>query len=271
MIFVRDKGRMCNNILQYGHVYAWAHEHSRKSVSMRFCYKYQYFHICTLPHYNFFTYFYAKCAASVGLLPIAAFHNPDGNIEAMRTLETKNNVLVEGWSVRFYDLFLKYRKEITALFTFKPDISIKISRLINETSQKGNVKLGVHIRRGDYKTWNGGKYYYGDDVYIDYIRQFIALQGGRAVTVYICGNDPSIDKARYSGALKGLSVYFPDGNPAEDLCLLSECDYLIGAPSTFSLVAVMYRDIPLYWIMDGNAHLSMSSFGRFATLFKQIQ
>ena len=40
MIFVRDKGRMCNNILQFGHVYAWAREHDRKAVSMRFAYKY---------------------------------------------------------------------------------------------------------------------------------------------------------------------------------------------------------------------------------------
>lgn len=31
MIFVTDKGRMCNNILQYGHVYAWAREHGRKA------------------------------------------------------------------------------------------------------------------------------------------------------------------------------------------------------------------------------------------------
>jgi hypothetical protein len=30
------------------------------------------------------------------------------------------------------------------------------------------------------------------------------------------------------------------------MCLLSLCDWLIGAPSTFSLVAAMYRDIPLY-------------------------
>ncbi|MDO5130828.1 MAG: hypothetical protein Q4D64_13035, partial [Prevotellaceae bacterium] len=44
MIFVRDKGRMCNNILQYGHVYAWAREHGKRAVSMCFAYKYRYFH-----------------------------------------------------------------------------------------------------------------------------------------------------------------------------------------------------------------------------------
>lgn len=45
MIFVTDKGRMCNNILQYGHLYAWGREHSVGTVSMRFCYKYPYFSI----------------------------------------------------------------------------------------------------------------------------------------------------------------------------------------------------------------------------------
>ena len=46
MIYVRDKGRLCNNILQYGHVYAWGREHGRQTVSMRFAYKYQFFRIC---------------------------------------------------------------------------------------------------------------------------------------------------------------------------------------------------------------------------------
>ena len=43
MIFARDKSQMCNNLLQYAHVYAWGREHGRKVISMRFSYKYQYF------------------------------------------------------------------------------------------------------------------------------------------------------------------------------------------------------------------------------------
>ena len=43
MIFVHDKGRMANNMLQYGHVYAWGREHGRQTMSMRFAYKYPWF------------------------------------------------------------------------------------------------------------------------------------------------------------------------------------------------------------------------------------
>ena len=51
MIFVHDKGRMANNMLQYGHVYAWGREHGRQTMSMRFAYKYPWFRICHTPHH----------------------------------------------------------------------------------------------------------------------------------------------------------------------------------------------------------------------------
>ena len=47
MIFVTDKGRMANNMFQYGHVYAWGREHGRSTMSMRFAYKYPDFRIST--------------------------------------------------------------------------------------------------------------------------------------------------------------------------------------------------------------------------------
>ena len=62
---------MCNNILQYGHLYAWGREHGRRTVSMRFAYKYRYFRICHTAYHNFLVYVVAKYAAKWGLLPVA--------------------------------------------------------------------------------------------------------------------------------------------------------------------------------------------------------
>lgn len=50
------------------------------------------------------------------LLPVATFNSADGNPEALRLLQQRRHVVVEGWEVRFYDLFLKYRAEITQIF-----------------------------------------------------------------------------------------------------------------------------------------------------------
>jgi len=102
MIFVRDKGRMCNNLLQYGHVYAWGREHGRQTMSMRFAYKYPYFHICHTRWHNFPTYAAVKCAAKLGLLPVASFDRPDADSARLEALMLDSrHIVVEGWQARW--------------------------------------------------------------------------------------------------------------------------------------------------------------------------
>ncbi|MBR1484329.1 MAG: glycosyltransferase [Prevotella sp.] len=270
MIFVRDRGRMCNNILQYGHVYAWGREHGRKTVSMRFAYKYRYFHICDTPWHNFLTYVFAKYAAKWKLIPTISFDKAgaDYQHEEQLMLEKKLAV-VEGWEARWYELFVKYKDEIRQLFAFHERIEQQVARKM-ATDEETTLRLGLHIRRGDYQRWYGGRFFYSDEQYAHLIAQFCSLHPDKRVMVYICGNDPKIDKAYYQRQLPQCQVSFPDGNPGEDLCLLSHCDYLIGAPSTFTLVAAMYRDLPLYWIEDAQAALTPDSFRRFDYLFRHL-
>ncbi len=269
MLFVRDKGRMCNNLLQYGHVYAWAREHGRHTVSMRFAYKYPYFHIGHTRWHNFAVYALAKGAARVGLLPTASFDSPDGNPEAQRLMDTHRWLMVEGWYVRYYDLFLKYKQDIRSLFAFCPKVSRATDSYIARTDGSQGLRLGVHIRRGDYRTWMNGRYYYDDPVYIDYIRRFVASQS-QPVHIYICGNDPSLNRALYEQELPGVALSFATGTPGEDLCLLSRCQYIIGAPSTFSLVASMYHDSRLCWMMAPLADGEAPQFDQFDQLFRHI-
>lgn len=272
MIFATDKGRMCNNILQYGHIYAWAREHGRKSISMRFCYKYQYFKICHTRRHNFLTYVFAKYAAKWGLIPTVAYD--DASEETKHKNEqfmlTHNTFVVKGWEVRFYDLFVKYKREILQLFAFNQEILAKTKESMGAKGSN-ELRLGVHIRRGDYKTWKNGMYFYEDDVYQDYILQFQRLFPDKNLTVYICSNDPKLNRTSYTANLPNIKAIFPQGGQEDDLCLLSECDYLIGAPSTFSLVAAMYHDIPLCWMEEKHTDLQLSSFANFDELFRNIK
>lgn len=269
MIYARDKGRMCNNILQFGHVWALAKEHERKAISMRFAYKYPYFKISTSRGHNFFRYAFTKYAAKAGLIPVVSFDTPGEDCEARaEEILTKRSVIVEGWEVRYYDLFLKYLDEIRDMFAFTSAVEKQAERVMEPYADA--VKIGLHIRRGDYATWQSGKYFFYDRQYIDVARRLAARYPGKRVSLYVCGNDPSLDKASYRTALEGINVIFPAGNPGEDLCVLSKCDVLAGPPSTFSLVAAMYRDVPLMWIKNPGAEITDSSFGKFADLFRHI-
>ena len=266
MIFVRDRGRMANNILQYGHVYAWGREHGRQTMSMRFAYKYRYFHICHTHHHNFLTYLFAKYAAKAGFLPVVNFAADNADYTtAEQEMVSRKNLIVEGWYARWYDLFLKYKADIIRLFAFDDNIEQHTSKLLHE-----GLRIGVHIRRGDYANFYGGRFLYSDEQYLSVIRSFIQQHPNEQITIYICGNDPNLNHDYYLQMLSHSKVIFPEGNPGQDLCLLSHCHYLIGAPSTFTLVAAMYRDTPLYWIKDPTLPVKSDSFKTFDYLFQHI-
>lgn len=67
-----------------------------------------------------------------------------------------------------------------------------------------------------------------------------------------------------------MALSFATGTAGEDLCLLSRCQYIIGAPSTFSLVASMYHDSRLCWMMAPLAAGEAPQFGQFDQLFRHI-
>ena len=272
MIFARDKSQMCNNLLQFAHIYAWGREHGRKVMSMRFSYKYPYFKITHSSLVSFPLYVVAKFLAAIKVLPTASFKHAECDPVALEQMMLSHkHIVVSGWYVHFYELFLKYRDEICDLFTIDPQYTEPVKKKMQKWE---GVRLGVHIRRGDYAEWKHGIYCYDDDTYTDYIRQFVALIPDKTICVCLSTNDPTLSAKEYRELLGNdprIQVHLLGGNAVEDLFMLSECDYVIGPPSTYSLVAAMYRDIPLCRIDQVNdGKLSLSDFKLFDYWFRRI-
>lgn len=265
MIFVRDKGQMCNNIFQFANVYAFGRKHGRNVMSMRFAYKYQYFRICNTKWHNFPTYLMGKWLAFMKIIPTIRYEqkfNPASYSELEERILGAHNSMVEGWGVRYLDLMFNYIDEIRDHFAFNSNTELSVNNYLDRNGSEGVVRIGVHIRRGDYKTWNNGRFFFNDDEFIQKVHSLIALLSNREIEVYICSNDSHLKHELYDHSLKGAKVLFPHGNPGEDLCLLSKCDYLIGPPSTFSLIATMYGKSLLYWMGVGEP-MSLDSFHDF--------
>ncbi len=264
MMFARDKSQMCNNLLQYAHVYAWGREHGRKVISMRFSYKYQYFHICHTSLTGFGWYLLAKYMSAICLLPTASFKRKDCDREALeRKMLRHKHIVVSGWFVRYYDLFLKYRKEICELFTLDAQYTEPVEKKMKEAELNAKseiLRLGVHIRRGDYAQWRDGQFFFTDDDYALHINQFACWHPNKELHVYLSTNDAGVTAEHYQQLCPSVHVHHLQGSAPEDLYMLSACNYLIGPPSTFSLVAAMYRDIPLYR-MDSNDVCQMTTEG----------
>ena len=275
MIFARDKSQMCNNLLQFAHVYAWAREHDRSVMSMRFSYKYPYFKITHSRYTSFGMYLVAKYAAALRLLPTARFKSQDDPAASEQIMLHHKHVVVSGWFCRWYDLFLKYRSEICDLFTIDERYTAAVAERMKQCEAESyieKIRLGVHIRRGDYKEWGGGIYYYDDAKYASYINTFARMMNGKTVYVYLSTNDCELSAESIKSYITehNVRIILMRGNAVEDLYMLSECDYVMGPPSTYSLVAVMYRDIPLLRMDTATANFTLADFKPFDYWFRII-
>ena len=175
LFFVHDRGQMCNNILQFGHLYAWSRENNARALSTRFAYKYQYFHICRTRGHHFIVYALSKLAARLHLLPVLDFdvrrQADEAGMDAL--LRQYHWAWIDGWYVHFNDLFAKYRREICDLFAFLPEVEQKAQlKMMPWLTRENYIRLGVHIRRGDYARFLGGRYFYDDATMQRLIREF---------------------------------------------------------------------------------------------------
>ncbi len=93
-----------------------------------------------------------------------------------------------------------------------------------------------------------GKYFFDDDLYIKKIKEFLKSIPKGNYKFLICTNDDNLDLERYKKEF-GEVIQSEEG-PVEDQYLISQTNYLLGAPSTFSQWASVMGEVPYYHIYE---------------------
>lgn len=147
--------------------------------------------------------------------------------------KSKKQVFTD-WRIKDNVVYVKHQNIVQNYFKFKDEIVDLSRKKVKVESDVINV--GVHIRRGDYRVFNNGSWFYEDDKYISWMEE---LNNDRLCRFYLSSNE-KVDIRKYKEA--GLDAYELGGSAVEDLCCLSMCDYIMGPPSTYSWWASMYGD-----------------------------
>ena len=168
-------------------------------------------------------------------------------------------VFVSAWLVRDTANFGKHKKLLTD--TWKPNEHFRrtIDNYYEKYKQGHDVLIGVHIRGGDYKIFEGGKWYYTAEQYYLKMQELASLKRfeGKKIGFVICTNEKDISLQDQ----ENFSVFNEARHSVEDLYLLAKCDYIIGPPSTFSMWASFYGNVPLHMIKEIDPVLTDESFG----------
>lgn len=182
----------------------------------------------------------------------------NGRSNVFRKLFNLN--LIEGWSNRLgnREMVIEQSDNIRPLFDFRKDVVNTVNDFLS--SQEKIVIVGVHIRRGDYKEWLDGIYYFSDETYYRAMKDLEKqlLEKGEKVKFLICSNE----KINLNSFSELDCFIIPESSSEKDLYALSKSDYIIGPPSSFSQWASFYGEVPVCYMMCENQELKLSDFSR---------
>lgn len=117
--------------------------------------------------------------------------------------------------------------------------------------------VGIHIRYGDYRELDNGKYFYSLQQYKIKMHEIVNSFGAQKSIHFFISSNENIDISVF----EGLNVFMlPNTDAVMDLIGLSLCDLIVGPPSTYSAWASLYKNTPIYFIEDINKHINLNSF-----------
>jgi hypothetical protein len=124
----------------------------------------------------------------------------------------------------------------------------RIEQYVTRYKKDHDLLVGIHIRGGDFKQFEGGKWFYTPEQYYEKMKELAMLERFRdkKIAFVICTNEKNVSLP----SAENFTVYNEERHFIEDIYLLSRCDYIIGPPSTFSIWASFYGSTPLYMITE---------------------
>lgn len=172
----------------------------------------------------------------------------------------------KGWSTRTDTRYLSQtKKDLQCIFRPKDAIMNKAEGLIGTIRQTSDIVVGVHIRRGDYATWNDGRFYYELEDYHQFMLRIKELYQGQRVSFFISSNEDfeldiftDCDCHRFGKEPSGAIL---------DLYSLSVCDLIMGPVSSYSRWASFIGEIPLCFLETKNQTFTKDSFSKIIDFF----
>jgi len=172
----------------------------------------------------------------------------------------------KGWHTRRDTRYLKQTlPQLKLIFRPKEEITRKAETLMAEMHQSADIVVGVHIRRGDYATWNDGRFFYELEDYRQFMLRLQALYSDKKMAFFISSNeDFSLDV--FAGCVCRRFGKEPSG-AILDLYTLSVCDRIIGPISSYSRWASFIGEVPLCFLESKDQQFTDDSFSKIKDFF----
>ena len=117
---------------------------------------------------------------------------------------------------------------------------------VNKLSSNHKTKIGIHIRQGDYKNWQGGRYYQTSDFYNELISSILQYKHNHIIDYdLLIVHSGEFELSEANKNLLKSHLTYPDqkfSDAIRDFLVLSSCNLVIGPLSTFSRQALKWGE-----------------------------
>ena len=136
-----------------------------------------------------------------------------------------------------------------------PAIRAEAELAVGTVRTRSDVVVAVHIRHGDYASHLDGRFFYPLPTYVQLMRECQALLGPKRVAFLIFSN------ATFPpDAFAEFDATPGPGGLVSDLHALSQCDRIIGPPSSYSSWAAFYGRVPIARVQHPDRPLTAADF-----------
>jgi len=161
-------------------------------------------------------------------------------IEKIETSKFKT-VYTTGWLFRNPVGIIKYRQKILKFFKPKKYLTEKVNNFVNPLKSNYEEIIGIHIRQGDYKNFDDGKYFFGQNKIREMLNNFLLnFNKNKEKILFIICSDGNIDEKIFNN----LNIKISRNSAIEDLFILASTNLIIGSNSTFGAFASYLGNIP---------------------------
>ena len=267
MLILADKpGQLGNSLILYANLWAFAKEHHLRLYNPAF-YSYAPYFVFTRGKYSINKWMYRL------LHPLARLFRKTGSrlciaLDWQQSLDLDQKAqyhallhpfrLIMGWKYRGQKLVQAHKSTIKTLFSPAEPYALQLEDFWQKTFiDNQEIILGMHIRRGDYAGFENGIYYYSLEDYKKLIPQLVNLFPKQKLHLLICSNE-QIPLSEFSGL--GAKISAGPGHELLDMYAFAKCHYLIGPPSTYTMWASFYGEVPLYMLHNIQQPFVLSDF-----------
>jgi hypothetical protein len=134
-----------------------------------------------------------------------------------------------GWFFRADSYLERHQKAIRSFLRLKEGLDPELEARLKAGSQENDWQIVLHIRQGDFRTWEGGRHYIPPSVFARHAERIRAANPEKKIQFWVCSDEP-VDVSLFPS---GTQTSFGQ-TLRQDLRIMTSCAYILAGPSTLA-------------------------------------